>query len=72
MSSSLQVVFSSPCAEVDRVVNLLAVVPLEVSVVSVKSLELNRKVSFLPRLQKLMIKFKVLTSFMALASQPFL
>ena len=40
---SLDLSIESPCAEVWRVVNLLAVVPLEVGVHSVKALELNEK-----------------------------
>ena len=46
VSVLLVVGVGSPCAEVWRVVNLLAVVPLEVSVHSVETLELKAKLVF--------------------------
>ena len=43
VSSSLDLGLGSPCAEVGRIVDLFAVVPLEVSVHSVEALELKKE-----------------------------
>ena len=73
VSCSLDLSIESPCAEVWRAVNLLAVVPLEVGVHSVKALELNEKLVSAKFVVFLMvIKSKLLTSFMARFSQPLL
>ena len=55
VSCSLDLSIESPCAEVWRAVNLLAVVPLEVSVHSVKALELKGRLVFAIFVEFLMV-----------------
>ena len=55
VSCSLDLSIESPCAEVWRAVNLLAVVPLEVGVHSVKALELKGRLVFAIFVEFLMV-----------------